>query len=209
MKVKELIKMLQKHDPDKKIMFLRDKEIYTFDLDYLDTITSEQKYLNNIVVIHIKEELSEYDDKIKRIDEILDNFKEYISNSPQENGIKPTYISIKYLREKLKKERDNLEFSKATQGAFDWCDVSKNLIEVDEDKKQKIINLLNELGIKDFSCLTKGEIHFLNLTDSQVKKLLEAQSNEYKYDFVLLGIRKHPNTPMHHYLQLKNGGKDK
>lgn len=59
MKVKELIKMLQKHDPDKKIMFLRDKEIYTFDLDYLDTITSEQKYLNNIVVIHIKEELSE------------------------------------------------------------------------------------------------------------------------------------------------------
>jgi hypothetical protein len=115
MKVKELIKMLQKHDPDKKIMFLRDKEIYTFDLDYLDTITSEQKYLNNIVVIHIKEELSEYDDKIKRIDEILDNFKEYISNYPQENGIKPTYISIKYLRDELKKERDNSELDLITK----------------------------------------------------------------------------------------------
>lgn len=154
------------------------------------------------------ETLSEYDEEIERIDIILDNFKEYINNYPKEMGVKPTYISMKYLCEELKKERDNLEFSKATQGAFDWCDVFENLIEVDEDKKQKIINLLNELGIKEFSCLTKGEIHFLNLTDSQVKKLLEAQSNEYKDDFVLLGIRKHPNTPMHHYLQLKNG-KDK
>ena len=136
MKVKELIKMLQKHDPDKKIMFLRDKEIYTFDLDYLDTITSEQKYLNNIVVIHIKEELSEYDDKIKRIDEILDNFKEYISNYPQENGIKPTYISIKYLCEKLKKERDNLEFYKSTQEALDRCDDSKKGMSVEEFLKE-------------------------------------------------------------------------
>lgn len=152
--------------------------------------------------------LSEYDDEIKKIDEILDNFKEYINNPPQEMGVKPTYISMKYLREELKKERDKLEFYKATQGAFDWCDVPKNLIEVDEDKKQKIINLLNELGIKEFSCLTKGEIHFLNLTDSQIKKLLEAQSNEYKDDFVLLGFRKHPTSPMHHYLQLKKG-KDK
>ncbi|MGN0140418.1 MAG: hypothetical protein ACI39B_08025 [Methanobrevibacter smithii] len=75
-------------------------------------------------------------------------------------------------------------------------------------KNKKIINLLNELGIKEFSCLTKGEIHFLNLTDLQVEKLLEAQSNEYKDDFDLVGVRKHPNTPMHHYLQLKKG-KDK
>lgn len=81
--------------------------------------------------------------------------------------------------------------------------------EVDEDKMQKIINLLNKLGIKDFVRFARKEIHFLNLTDSQVKKLLEAQSNEYKNDFYLLGIRKHPNTPMHHYLRLKNGGKDK
>ena len=152
--------------------------------------------------------LSEYDEEIKRIEEILDNFKEYINNYPQEMGVKPTYISMKYLREELKKERDNLEFSKATQGAFDWCDVSKNLIEVDEDKKQKIINLLNELGIKEFSCLTKGEIHFLNLTDLQVEKLLEAQSNEYKDDFGLVGVRKHSNQPFHYYLQLKKG-KDK
>lgn len=49
----------------------------------------------------------------------------------------------------------------------------------------------------------KIEIHFLNLTDSQIKKILKAQLNEYKNDFVLLGVRKHPNTPMHHYLQLK------
>lgn len=80
--------------------------------------------------------------------------------------------------------------------------------EVDEDKMQKIINLLNKLGIKDFVRFARKEIHFLNLTDSQIEKLLEAQSNEYKDDFGLVGVRKHPNTPMHYYLQLKNGGKD-
>ena len=150
----------------------------------------------------------EYDDEIKKIDEILHSFKRHIEECPEDIGTKTNYESLKYIRNELKKERDNLEFYKATQGAFDRCGDSKNLIEVDEDKKQKIINLLSELGIKEFSCLTKGEIHFLNLTDSQIKKLLEAKSNEYKNDFVLLGIRKHPNTPMHHYLRLKKG-KDK
>ena len=53
--------------------------------------------------------LSEYDEEIKRIDIILDNFKEYINNYPKEMGVKPTYISMKYLREELKKERDELK----------------------------------------------------------------------------------------------------
>lgn len=53
--------------------------------------------------------LSEYDEEIKRINEILDNFKEYINNYPQEMGIKPTYISMKYLREELIKERKELK----------------------------------------------------------------------------------------------------
>lgn len=75
--------------------------------------------------------------------------------------------------------------------------------EVDEDKMQKIINLLNELGIKDFVRFARKEIHFLNLTDSQIEKLLEAQSNEYKDDFGLVGVRKHSNQPFHYYLQLR------
>ena len=53
--------------------------------------------------------LSEYDEEIKKIDVILDNFKEYINNYPQEMGVKPTYISMKYLREELKKERKELK----------------------------------------------------------------------------------------------------
>ena len=71
--------------------------------------------------------LSEYDEEIKRIDEILDNFKEYINNYTKEMGVKPTYISMKYLREELKKERDNLEFYKATQEAFDRCDACRKV----------------------------------------------------------------------------------
>lgn len=80
--------------------------------------------------------LSEYDEEIKRIDEILDNFKEYINNYPQEMGVKPTYISMKYLREELKKERDNLEFYKSTQEAFDRCDNSKKGMSVEEFLKE-------------------------------------------------------------------------
>ena len=61
MKVKELTEILQKHDPDKKIMFINDDSgIYTFDLRYLDTISAEQKYLDNIVVINIKKEVYEW-----------------------------------------------------------------------------------------------------------------------------------------------------
>ena len=55
------------------------------------------------------ETLSEYDEEIEGIDIILDNFKEYINNYPKEMGVKPTYISMKYLREELKKERDELK----------------------------------------------------------------------------------------------------
>lgn len=53
--------------------------------------------------------LSEYDDEIKRMDEILDNFKEYIENYPEDVGFKPTRMSIMYLREGLKKERKELK----------------------------------------------------------------------------------------------------
>ena len=50
--------------------------------------------------------LSEYDDEIKRIDEILDNFKEYIEKCPEDIGTKTNYQSLKYIRDELKKERD-------------------------------------------------------------------------------------------------------
>lgn len=147
--------------------------------------------------------IPQYDDEIRMYDTMLDIFKKCVEEYSEEIGGELDYEFLRYVHGELKKERDNLEFYKATQGAFDWCDVYKNLIEVDEDKKQKIINLLNELGIKEFSCLTKGEIHFLNLTDLQVEKLLEAQLNEYKDDFGLVGVRKHSNQPFHYYLQLK------
>ena len=52
--------------------------------------------------------LSDYDDEIKKIDEILDNFKEYIEKCPEDNGTKTNYQSLKYIRDELKKERDTL-----------------------------------------------------------------------------------------------------
>ena len=55
--------------------------------------------------------LSEYDDEIKKIDEILDNFKEHIEKCPEDNGTKTNYQSLKYIRDELKKERDTLAMS--------------------------------------------------------------------------------------------------
>lgn len=55
--------------------------------------------------------VSRYDDEIKRIDEILDNFKEYIEECPEDSGTKWNYESLKYIRNELKKERDTLAAS--------------------------------------------------------------------------------------------------
>ena len=44
---------------------------------------------------------------------------------------------------------------------------------------------------------------YKELVEAQDEKLLEAQSNEYKDDFGLVGVRKHSNQPFHYYLQLK------
>lgn len=57
------------------------------------------------------ETVSRYDDEIKRIDEILDNFKEYIEECPEDIGTKGNYESLKYIRNELKKERDTLAAS--------------------------------------------------------------------------------------------------
>lgn len=51
-------------------------------------------------------------------------------------GVKPTYISMKYLREELKKEKDKLEFYKSTQEAFDRCDDSKKGMSIEEFLKE-------------------------------------------------------------------------
>lgn len=67
----------------------------------------------------------EYDYEIRKIDEILHSFEAYIKECPEDSGTKANYESLKYIRNELKKERDNLEFYKATQEALDRCDDSK------------------------------------------------------------------------------------
>lgn len=59
MKVKEIIEILQKHNPNREIIFLSGNKIYTVksdDLDQTSTIFTQQ-YLENIAVIHLKREL--------------------------------------------------------------------------------------------------------------------------------------------------------
>lgn len=56
MKVKELIEILQKHNPNREIIFLNDNSIYTIDSDN-PAILLLQKYLDSIVIVHLKKEL--------------------------------------------------------------------------------------------------------------------------------------------------------
>ena len=56
MKVKELIEILQKHNPNREIIFLSDNKIYTVKSDDPDQIITifTQQYLENMAVIHLK-----------------------------------------------------------------------------------------------------------------------------------------------------------
>ena len=59
MKVKEIIEILQKHSPNREIIFLSGNKIYTVKSDDLDQIITifTQQYLENIAVMHLKIEL--------------------------------------------------------------------------------------------------------------------------------------------------------
>ena len=154
MKAGRLIEVLKKVSPDAEVRcgignvptlmitnLLNLKRIPKYEVKSVLTKPDDDKYCtllikrNGGIKMRFKK-LSEYDEEIKKIDIILDNFKEYINNYPQEMGIKPTYISMKYLREELKKERDNLEFYKATQEALDRCDNSEKGMSVEEFLKE-------------------------------------------------------------------------
>lgn len=59
MKVKELTEILQKHNPNREIIFLSGNKIYTVKSDDPDRIITlfSQKYLDNIAAMHLKREL--------------------------------------------------------------------------------------------------------------------------------------------------------
>lgn len=71
------------------------------------------------------ETLSEYDDEIRMYDTMLDIFKKYVEEQIRKGGA-VDYELLRYIH-KLKKERDNLEFYRSTQEAFDRCDDSKGM----------------------------------------------------------------------------------
>lgn len=56
MKIKEIIEILQKHSPNRKIIFLSGNKIYTVKSDDPDQIITifTQQYLENMVVMHLK-----------------------------------------------------------------------------------------------------------------------------------------------------------
>ena len=80
--------------------------------------------------------LSEYDDEIKKIDKMIDNWEEYIKTHPEEIGVHTNCEGLKYIRNELKKEKDKLEFYKSTQEAFDRCDDSTKGMSVEEFLKE-------------------------------------------------------------------------
>lgn len=56
MKVKELIEILQKHNPNREIIFLNDNSIYTVNPDDPATLFS-QNFLGGVAIVHLKREL--------------------------------------------------------------------------------------------------------------------------------------------------------
>lgn len=60
--------------------------------------------------------VADYDAEIKMYDRMLDIFKKCVEESLKK-GVTPDYKLLRYIH-KLEKERDDLEFYKATQEAF-------------------------------------------------------------------------------------------
>lgn len=80
--------------------------------------------------------ISEYDDEIRMYDTMLDIFKMCVEEYPEEIGGESNDETLEHIYNELKKERDNLEFYKATQEALDRCDDSKEGMSVDEFLKE-------------------------------------------------------------------------
>lgn len=80
--------------------------------------------------------LFEYDNEIRMYDTMLDIFKKCVEEYSEEIWGELDYEFLRYVQGELKKERDNLEFYKATQEAFDRCDDSKKGMSVEEFLKE-------------------------------------------------------------------------
>lgn len=80
--------------------------------------------------------IPQYDDEIRMYDTMLDIFKKCVEEYSEEIGGELDYEFLRYIQGELKKERDNLEFYKATQEAFDRSDASKKGMSVKEFLKE-------------------------------------------------------------------------
>lgn len=100
--------------------------------------------------------VADYDNEIKRIDEILDNFEEYIENYPEDAGFKPTRMSLMYLREELKKERTDMRELQEEHSIYSRNEIIQVLDEVNTQyglnfklKTRNIITTPNLGGLPD------------------------------------------------------------
>lgn len=53
--------------------------------------------------------IARYDDEIKKIDKVIDNWKKYFEERPEEIAGHTNYVVLEYIRDELKKEKDKLE----------------------------------------------------------------------------------------------------
>ena len=57
------------------------------------------------------ETLSDYNDEIKKCDRVIDGYKRYFKEHPEDIAGHTNYVVLEYIRDELKKERDKLAAS--------------------------------------------------------------------------------------------------
>ena len=67
---------------------------------------------------------------------MIGNWEKYIKTHPEEIGVHTNCEGLKYIRNELKKERDNLEFCRSTREALDRYDDSKKGMSVEKFLKE-------------------------------------------------------------------------
>ena len=119
--------------------------------------------------------VADYDNEIKRIDEILDNFEEYIENYPEDAGFKPTRMSLMYLREELKKERTDMRELQEEHSIY---------------SRNEIIQVLDEVNTQyglNFKLKTRNIITTPNLgdlPDEDMAKLIKLDACPVYFNYV-------------------------
>lgn len=113
----------------------------------------------------------EYDNHINSIDEKLDEFHDYVNNHPEKIGVQRNYELLKYIRDELKKERNELVgIIKAEEINIHFSGEQIKNHSIPSKILINFIQIFEEVNINIMAALEFGPNKMKNFMDANFKK---------------------------------------